>query len=105
MPDNGVSTPAGATRRDPSVYLLAVTDIQLAALVPVLTRTTSTCLVWRKSSRSTNNGCCVEVAEQPGAVAVRDSKDPDGAMLRFQSSTWSHFIAGVKAGEFDLPTC
>ncbi|GAA4240219.1 hypothetical protein GCM10022254_64120 [Actinomadura meridiana] len=37
---------------------------------------------WRKSSRSTSNGAeCVELADAVGAVAVRDSKDPDGPIL------------------------
>jgi Domain of unknown function (DUF397) len=34
---------------------------------------------WRKSSYSTGGGeQCVEVAVVPGAVAIRDSKDPHG---------------------------
>jgi Domain of unknown function (DUF397) len=38
--------------------------------------------VWRKASRSTENGGnCVEVAAVSEVVAVRDSKDPDGAKL------------------------
>ncbi|GAA2139226.1 DUF397 domain-containing protein [Actinomadura napierensis] len=42
-------------------------------------------LAWRKSTRSLNNGGeCVELADAAGAadaVAVRDSKDPDGPVL------------------------
>ncbi|MEU4821661.1 DUF397 domain-containing protein [Actinomadura citrea] len=37
---------------------------------------------WRKSSYSGSNAAeCVELAELPGAVAVRDSKDQDGPVL------------------------
>ncbi|MFG2086468.1 MULTISPECIES: DUF397 domain-containing protein [unclassified Spirillospora] len=37
---------------------------------------------WHKSSRSgSNGGDCVELAGLPDAVAVRDSKDPDGPVL------------------------
>ncbi|TMR07047.1 DUF397 domain-containing protein [Actinomadura soli] len=37
---------------------------------------------WHKSSHSASNGGnCVELAMLPGAVAVRDGKDPDGAVL------------------------
>ena len=59
---------------------------------------------WRKSSYSgTTGGNCVEVAQNlPGAVAVRDSKDPDGPKVAFGPDEWLAFTAGVKAGEFDL---
>lgn len=60
--------------------------------------------IWRKSSFSGGNGGgCVEVARNlPGVVAVRDSKDPAGPALTFQPGHWSAFMAGIKAGEFDL---
>lgn len=54
---------------------------------------------WRKSSKS-GDGDCVEVADVPEGVAVRDSKDPTGAVLVFPPSEWAAFVAGVKAGEF-----
>lgn len=57
-------------------------------------------LVWRKSSESLN-GDCVEVASLPDGVAVRDSKNPDGAMLEFTHSEWRAFLLGANKGEFD----
>jgi hypothetical protein len=58
--------------------------------------------VWRKSTRSNEQGACVEVADLPnGGRAVRDSKDPSGGYLMFTASEWSAFAAGVRDGEFD----
>ncbi|MFF0775304.1 DUF397 domain-containing protein [Nonomuraea wenchangensis] len=58
---------------------------------------------WRKSSASGDNGDCVEVATNlPGVVAVRDSKDPDGARLIFTPAEWAAFLSGARRGEFDL---
>lgn len=58
-----------------------------------------TSAVWRKSSYSGNNGgACVEVAEFPGAVAVRDSKDPEGGALAFPAEAWRSFILGIREG-------
>ncbi|MEU8262870.1 DUF397 domain-containing protein [Micromonospora sp. NPDC048999] len=47
---------------------------------------------WFTSSRSTNNGDCVECAVLPGAMAVRDSKDPSGPVLLFGAAQWSAFL-------------
>ena len=54
---------------------------------------------WVKSSYSFANGNCVEVAGLPGAVAVRDSEDPDGPVLAFDGSTWGKFAARLQRGE------
>ncbi|MET0522834.1 MAG: DUF397 domain-containing protein [Jiangellaceae bacterium] len=56
--------------------------------------------VWRKSSRS-STGACVEVAPQSSTILVRDSKDPEGAILTFDRAVFAAFIDGVAHGEFD----
>jgi hypothetical protein len=47
---------------------------------------------WRKSSYSTDQANCVEVAFPGPAVGVRDSKNPDGPVLAFPADTWSAFL-------------
>jgi hypothetical protein len=56
---------------------------------------------WQKSSYSGTNGC-VEVALVEDRVAVRDAKDPSGPVLLFTAGEWEAFLAGARAGEFDL---
>jgi hypothetical protein len=56
---------------------------------------------WSKSSRSANNGACVEVAFAPDLVATRDSKDPTGPALVFHRSAWTTFVAALKNGDHD----
>ena len=58
---------------------------------------------WRKSSYSGGNGGdCIETAPGfiPGAVPVRDSKDPSGPALVFPTDAFAAFVNAVKAGEF-----
>ncbi|KUO19686.1 DUF397 domain-containing protein [Streptomyces dysideae] len=46
-----------------------------------------------KSSHSSGNGECVEVARNiPGTIAVRDSKDADGPILRLMPKSWTAFL-------------
>ncbi len=57
-----------------------------------------TSVSWRKSSYSGGNGGnCIQVADLPGTIAVRDSKDPDGPALLFTPAEWAAFTARVKA--------
>ncbi|MET8123893.1 DUF397 domain-containing protein [Micromonospora sp. NPDC005189] len=51
---------------------------------------------WRTSTRS-GNGECVEVADNlPGAVGVRDSKDPTDPVLVFAPTAWRAFVAAAR---------
>ncbi|GAA1799947.1 DUF397 domain-containing protein [Planosporangium flavigriseum] len=56
---------------------------------------------WKKSSRSSGDGQCVEVADLGDAVAVRDSKDPNGPVLVFTPDEWTAFLHSAKGGLFD----
>jgi hypothetical protein len=57
---------------------------------------------WTKSSLSTYNGNCVEVAGlTEHTIRVRDSKNPGGAVLSFTQAEWDAFIGGVFNGEFN----
>ena len=54
-------------------------------------------LQWVKSSYSGGSGGnCVEVASQPGSVAVRDSKNPAGGHLSVTATNWQAFTRALK---------
>jgi hypothetical protein len=59
-------------------------------------------VTWLKSSHSTQNGSCVEIAVLEHAsrplIAVRDSKDPGGPKLAFTGPEWKRFLAEVRDG-------
>jgi hypothetical protein len=57
---------------------------------------------WVKSSLSFANGNCVEVADLAGGeIGVRNSRHPEGSVLRFTPDEWQAFIGGAHNGEFD----
>ncbi|MBP0458752.1 DUF397 domain-containing protein [Streptomyces montanisoli] len=52
---------------------------------------------WRKSSYSNGaGGDCVEVADLPEVVPVRDSKNPAGPALLIPNSAWDAFVRHVR---------
>jgi hypothetical protein len=57
---------------------------------------------WRKSSESGTDACVEMAVAGPDEVLVRDSKNPAGPVLRYNAREWTAFLAGVRAGEFDL---
>lgn len=59
---------------------------------------------WRKSSHSggVNDEACVELARLVHSVGVRDSKDPDGPYLDFDSQAFGGLLARIRRGELDM---
>ncbi|GAA4909170.1 DUF397 domain-containing protein [Streptomonospora salina] len=58
--------------------------------------------VWRKSELSNPSGNCVEVARLPdGAIAMRNSRHPEGPALIYTPAEITAFVHGAKQGEFD----
>jgi hypothetical protein len=51
---------------------------------------------WRKSSYSSENGTCVEVALTAPAVGIRDSKNTGSGHLTVDPTAWSTFVDVVK---------
>jgi hypothetical protein len=49
-------------------------------------------VAWRKSSWSGSESNCVEVAPSGALTAVRDSKNPTGPVLAFPVSSWVEFV-------------
>lgn len=60
--------------------------------------------VWRTSSRSNDQGLCVEVATNVvtahGVVGVRDSKDQEGPTLAVSPPGWTAFVAALRGDAF-----
>jgi hypothetical protein len=59
-------------------------------------------VTWVRSRRSAMEGNCVEMAALPGgAVALRNSRDPDGPALIYTRAEIVAFLAGARDGDFD----
>ncbi|MFF0625183.1 DUF397 domain-containing protein [Streptomyces sp. CB02959] len=57
---------------------------------------------YQKSSYSDHEDECVEVATNiPHTIAIRDSKDPLGPILRLGPASWAAFNDAVAAGRFE----
>ncbi|MFF2354053.1 DUF397 domain-containing protein [Kitasatospora sp. NPDC058115] len=70
-------------------------------MISILQGSAAAGLIWRKSSYSGAQSNCVEVASGvTGVVPVRDSKDPGGPSLPFETEAWAFFVTGIKGGEF-----
>ncbi|MDA2808965.1 DUF397 domain-containing protein [Nocardiopsis suaedae] len=51
---------------------------------------------FRKSGYSANESACVEVADLPGASAVRDTMNRSSGHLEFPSGAWAAFLRALK---------
>lgn len=59
-------------------------------------------LLWQKSRRSNPSGNCVEMARLPeGAIAMRNSRHPDGPALVYTVDEIAAFLLGARDGDFD----
>ncbi|MEV1022011.1 DUF397 domain-containing protein [Streptomyces sp. NPDC050264] len=55
---------------------------------------------WFKSTHSSGQGACIEVAALPNTIASRDSKDLNSPVLLFSRDGWREFIGAVNRREF-----
>ena len=56
---------------------------------------------WIKATASGGGGNCVQMRRHDGMVEIRDSKDPDGPVLRFTGTEFTAWLDGAKNTEFD----
>lgn len=60
-------------------------------------RVTSPGATWRKSSYSSANNACVEIALSSEFVGIRDSKSHDSGALLITAPAWRGFLSVAKA--------
>jgi Domain of unknown function (DUF397) len=47
---------------------------------------------WRVPARSNGHSACVEAGQGQHVIGVRDSKNPDGPVLKFTPAAWRMFL-------------
>ena len=52
---------------------------------------------WRKSSYSSGDNACVEIAHTSALVGIRDSKSHDSGALLITAPAWRGFLAVAKS--------
>jgi len=61
---------------------------------------------WRKSSRSGGGGAggqeCVEVAQLPGLIGLRDSKHPETGNIAVCAQAFARLISDIKRDSLSL---
>jgi hypothetical protein len=53
-------------------------------------------IAWRKSRHSADQGNCVEIAESPASMLVRDSQDRSGPVLTVVAEQWRHLVRRIQ---------
>ncbi|PSL00105.1 uncharacterized protein DUF397 [Murinocardiopsis flavida] len=53
---------------------------------------------WRTSSYSGGRGDCVEVADTPTSVKIRDTRNRDLGYLTFPAEQWAALLTSLKSG-------
>jgi len=58
---------------------------------------------WQTSTRSGNQGNCVEVAVSDDGlrVGIRDTKNRAGGIVVVPAASWVAFVSGVRTGAFE----
>jgi hypothetical protein len=56
---------------------------------------------WIKAAASAQGGNCVQMRRRSRGIEVRDSKYPDGPVLRFTDAEFAAWVDGAKKAEFD----
>ena len=81
--------PPGDTR---ALIAGLIDRLALSRGTPTVTWSAMTGTGWRKSSSSGAGNDCVEIANRGKDVLVRDSKNPDGGVVRFDPVEWTVFL-------------
>ena len=55
---------------------------------------------WIKAAASMDSGNCVQMRRNADMVEIRDSKDPNGPILRFTGAEFAAWLDGATRGEF-----